>query len=171
MKHSLEALLRRMSRIAEQMFDEHGEILPSIMWLIERRDGKQEIISSGMLDVPPPGPEFDRKKNQLAEAMRQFFEENDIVRYASAAECWMGADIAPGSWPTCRPSEDRQREEVVAFDADDGHEYLVAMRKIIRPQHGKPYLDKLEFSDQNMPFGRFTNLLPSRTQDRERQAQ
>jgi hypothetical protein len=162
MKHSLDALLRWMSRIAEKMFDDHGEILPSFMWMIEARDGKQELVFSEMQD---------HAKDQMAEAMRRLFEEKDIVRYASAAECWMGAGVAPGSWATCRPSEDPQREEVVMFDADDGHEYLMAMRKIIRPQHGKPYLDKLEFFDSNKPFGRFTNLLPSRAQDRERQTQ
>jgi hypothetical protein len=100
MKHGLEALLRRMSRIAEREFDEHGEIRDFSIWLTEARNGEQEILRIRIMDAPPPGPEFDSVKDRMVVLLQQIFAEKDIVRFAHAAECWMGSSLS------CRASED-----------------------------------------------------------------
>jgi hypothetical protein len=159
---TLDALLRRMSRIAEQEFNKHSEIRALSIWLLETRDGEQRLIHSTFAGPIAPGAEFAHAKEQMAETMRQFFLEHDVVRYARAAECW----IVDGPHDPHRPlSEHPQRQEVVQIDVDDGREYLMTLRKIIRPEHGKPYLDRLGEIErpEQVAHGRFLNLLPSRS--------
>jgi hypothetical protein len=150
----LDALLRRASRIAENMFDEHAEV--DMFWLVENAAGEQQMIASPVA-VPPgvSGPEY---KQALAESMREFFREHGIVRYARACECWTVKDEAYQGPVAQHP----QRREIVFIDADDGCKYLGAMREIIRPPQGKPYLGKLGAIEQGEPGGRFTNLFAVR---------
>jgi hypothetical protein len=139
-------MLRRASRMAEQMFDKDGEV--TSFWLTETAAGQQHTI------VTPMAP-ADEAKRMVAEKMREHFKEHDVVRYASAHEAWRKHD----SWPG-RPFEDPQRREIVALVADDGCECLLAMRDIVRPQGGKPYLAKLsDIERQKQPRGRLMDLL------------
>jgi len=80
----LDALLRRVSLMAEQMFDKQGDVDP--IWLVESASGEQQIIVSP-ITAPSPLAAADRK-DQVAARMREHFAENDIVRYASAMEAW-----------------------------------------------------------------------------------
>jgi len=143
----LDALLRRLSRLAEQHFDHHGDIDP--MWLVETADGEQKVIVSPIV-VPNPlaGAEY---KDRLAETMRETFRDMDVVRYAWAAECWIDSAYDPN-----------ETDEIISFEAEDSTELLWASREIIRPQHGKPYLGKLsEIERPTISGGRFRGLLPS----------
>jgi hypothetical protein len=147
----LEAMLRRASRMAEQMFDKDGEV--TSFWLAETAVGQQQTIVTPM--VFPPGVPADEAKRMLAKKMREHFKEHNVVRYAHAAEAWKGHD----SWPG-RPSEDPQRQELVVISADDGCECLIASRDIVRPQGGKPYLTKLsDIEREKQPRGRLMDLL------------
>src|SRR5262249_36823200 len=85
----LDALVRRVSRLAEQMFDRQGDVDP--FWLVENGSGEQRVIVSPIV-APSPLAAADYK-DQLADQMRKLFAENDVVRYARAMECW----ALPGS--------------------------------------------------------------------------
>jgi hypothetical protein len=148
----LEALLRRASRMAEKMFDEAGEV--TSFWLAELADGKQQTILTPM--VIPLELSAAEAKCALAEKMREHFRGHGIVRYAHAAEAWMVQDEA---WQ--RPiAEHPRRQEIVSLTADDGNECLAAMRDIVRPPGGKPYLAKLSKIERDkQPRGRLMDLL------------
>jgi hypothetical protein len=149
---SLDAILRRASKIAETTFDKRGEITP--FWLLETSTGKQEMAVSPYI-VPPDVPAHGAKL-KIAEGMREFFREHDVVRYAHAAEAW-SVDDETYQGPI---AEHPNRKEVVILTADDGNEHLSAFCDIIRPPHGKPYLGKLsEIARTKRPQGRLTNLI------------
>lgn len=142
----LDALIRRVSRIAEQRFNREGEIDP--IWLVETVSGEQQIIVSPVMALSALAT--SDYKDKLAAKMRETFADLDVVRYARAAECWtVDAEMieeqfaqhyaALGYTLANHPS----RREVVLFEAEDGTEVLTAFRDIVRPAHGKPYLGKL----------------------------
>jgi hypothetical protein len=162
----LDALIRRVSRMAEQMFDKQGEIDP--IWLVESANGEQRVIVSPI--TAPSGLAGAAYKDALSEKMREIFAEHDVARYARAMECW----IAPLGGNTDEQVAQRyaalgyslenhpQRREIVLLEADDASEFLQAKRAIIRPPHGRPYLDKLgEIVRPPKVSGRFIALLPS----------
>jgi hypothetical protein len=167
----LEALLRRMSRMAEQHFARHGDIDP--MWLIETASGEQQLIITPFIAPNPlAGAEV---KDRIAEKMRETFCELDVVRYARAVEAW----TVPHADSKMNESEvalryaalnyslanHPDRREIVQISAEDGTELLWAEREIIRPQHGKPYLSKLSAIERPAGVrGRFLGLLPSTAQ-------
>ena len=74
----LHALLRRVSRMAEQMFDKQGDIDP--IWLVETVSGEQQIIVSPVM--APSGLSASDYKDKLAAKMRETFADLDVVRYA-----------------------------------------------------------------------------------------
>jgi len=74
----LDALLRRVSRMAEQMFDKQGEIDP--IWLVERASGEQHTIISPIF--APPGLATADYNDKLEAKMRETFADLDVVRYA-----------------------------------------------------------------------------------------
>ena len=85
-KVPLEAMLRRASRMAENMFERDGEV--TAFWLAETAGGRQQTILTPM-DVPP-GVSAAEAKCALAAKMREHFKEHNVVRYAHASEAWMG---------------------------------------------------------------------------------
>src|SRR5262249_52792524 len=130
----LDALIRRVSRTAEQMFDKQGDIDP--IWLVETARGEQHtLIVPIIADSPLASAD---KKDQIAAKMHEYFAEHDIVRYARATECWTLGEPALGS------TEDQHalryaamgytfanhpdRREVVQIQAEDGTEVLWAFR-------------------------------------------
>jgi hypothetical protein len=148
----LDAILRRASRMAAQMFDKYGEV--PMFWLTETAAGEQQTFVTPMA-VPPDISEVEAKLS-LAEKLRELFKENDVVRYASAVEAWAVED----DYHQGPIAENPKRREIVLISADDGIEYIAADRDIIRPPHGKAYLGKLgTIENQSQPTGRFTNLL------------
>jgi hypothetical protein len=169
----LEALLRRLSRMVEQVFNKRGDIDP--VWLVEDASGKQQIIVSPFI-APTPFAAADYK-DRVAAKMREHFTENDIVRYAFASECWTVKDQGKGKTEeqfglqyaalgyTLQNHPDRQ--EVVLVEAADDIELLWAFRDIIRPAHGKPYLSKPGAIERpDYVTGRFMNLLASKDHDK-----
>jgi hypothetical protein len=149
---SLEAMLRRASRIAEQMFDKDGEI--DSFWLVETVTGEQRTIVTPMCF--PPWVSADEAKRELAAKLRELFKEIDVARYAHAAEAWMAREDDHQGPVVAHP----RRQEIVVIHADDGSECLVTMRDIIRPPGGKPYLAKMAAIERTeQPEGRLMNLL------------
>jgi len=152
----LEALLRRVVRTAEDMFDKLGEI--DMLWIYENASGEQQMVVTPIM--APDGQVAAAYKTYLAAGMRQLFHQHDVVRYAVAAECWtLGCDLDPDY---CGPlGEHPQRREAIIFEADDGRVFLSAWREIIRPAGGKPYLGKLSAIWRPPRVeGRFHDLLP-----------
>jgi hypothetical protein len=166
---TLEALLRRCARMAEQVFNDAGEIDP--MWLIETASGEQRLIVTPI--VVPDALAAHEYKDQLNAGMRETFREMDVVRYARAMDCWLsrGLGLEPGRL-TPEQAELRyaalgyslenapDREEIILIEAEDEKEFLSAIRVIIRPSHGKPYLGKLGPIERPNASGRFLGLLP-----------
>src|SRR5262249_41274932 len=139
----LDALIRRVSRLAEQMFDKAGEIDP--IWLVENASGQQQTLVVPIIASSPlAGAE---QKDRIAADMREMFDENDIVRYARAVEAWtlespkevtaeqLALQYAAMGY-TYKDHPDRR--ETVVLDAEDETELLTAFRDIIRPAQGKP---------------------------------
>jgi hypothetical protein len=162
-----------MSRTAEQHFNRVGGVDP--MWLVETASGEQRLIVSP-IEAPTALAAHDYK-DRLAAKMRETFRELDVVRYARAVEAW--------SAPHGRPDVSRDqaalqyaaigytfanhpdRREVVHIAAEDGTEHIFALREIVRPQQGKPYLGKLgEISRPDHIEGRFLGLLPNEAHER-----
>jgi hypothetical protein len=138
-KASLDALLRRASRMAERMFDKDGEV--TCFWIAETAAGDQQTIITPM-SFPPEVPTAEAKQ-VLAQKMRDHFKEHDIVRYANAVEAWtVPEEDRVGPYPGSLADHPRRRE-IVAINADDGRHCLLTTRDIIRPQTGKPYLAKM----------------------------
>jgi len=144
----LDALVRRVSRLVEQMFDKQGDIDPS--WLAETASGEQITFVTPIYAPTPLAAA--KRKDEIAEELRAMFAEREVVRYAYAVECWMGSlekeltqeqvalrYAAAGYTFASHPD----RREVVQVSGEDATEALHAFRDIIRPAHGKPYLGKL----------------------------
>ena len=162
---SLEALLRRASRLAEKRFDKWGDVDP--LWLIETEDGKQEefqtpIVADGPLDA------FTTKQGMMS-ALRRQFAEKKVCRYASVSECWASASLGSGGEESARRYAEfgytlanaPDRKEVVYVEAVDDCEIIMAFHDIIRPAHGKPYLGKLGPIERPKRLsGTWTDLLP-----------
>jgi hypothetical protein len=165
----LAALLRRMSRVAEQHFARTGDLDP--LWLVETAAGEQQIIVSPI--IAPNALAGHEYRDWLDAKMREVFRELDVVRYARAMECWFVDNLS-----NSRTSSEAalryaalgytlanhpDRREVVQIEAEDGTEFLTASREIIRPAHGRAYLGKLgEIERPTGVEGRFLGLLPSK---------
>jgi hypothetical protein len=133
-KLKLDKYLRRMSRKAEEIFDDNGGIHHPV-WFANSKNGQQHIIQTPFPDGSEP------HKDAIAETMRQFLAEHDAVRYTMVCEAW-------GPRP----------KEIVAVYVADRTASLLGTREIIRPEGRKPYLGKLEVED-GPATGRFVNLL------------
>jgi len=164
----LDALIRRVSRMAEQIFDKQGDIDP--IWLVETVSGEQHMIVSPIV-APSPLASHDLK-DRIAEKMREYFAEHDIIRYARATEAWTlnhSKEMTPEQHALQYAAmgytyvHHPDRREVVAFYAEDDTEVLIALRDIIRPAHGKPYLGELGLIERfDSIESRWTGLLPSK---------
>src|SRR5262249_6647147 len=167
----IDALIGRVSRMAEQMFDKQDDVDP--IWLVESASGEQHTIISPI--VAPSGLAAGDYKDKLAAKMRETFADLDVVRYARATECWMVKDpaIDPDSTEEqlglhCAAmgytlKNHPNRREVVKVEPDAGSELIPASRDITRPAPGKPYLGKLSAIERpTRATGRFLNLLPGK---------
>ena len=81
---TLDAMIRRLSRLAEQIFRKEGEV--PALWLFDVPGKGQQLV------VSPDGIstriEASRLQDQLADTMRELLEEHGATRYAFACECW-----------------------------------------------------------------------------------
>jgi hypothetical protein len=159
---SLEAMVRRLSRIAEDAFKKLGEV--EMLWLIDvPGEGERLVVSP--VSVPDNMRPADLKQH-LSDAMRDMMEKLHATRYVHASECWLAvADAEHNNWVAEHGSlkDYPGREEAIALFAEDADQRLVAVRKITRPAHGKPYLSKLKIERADIrDGGRFWGLLPAR---------
>jgi hypothetical protein len=154
---TLEAMARRVSRTADAMFSRCGE-LPHMLWLVDAADE----MGMHMMVVPS----IEEQREVMPVALRGYFAEHGVTRYASASEVWASSlPKEAGVLTVVRPSLDPQRKEFVAIIAEDETKRLGAMREIIRPPNdGRPYLGKLELVEQHLNEGRFANLLPGQAE-------
>jgi len=138
--------------MAEEMFEHEGEV--TMFWLAETSSGEQLRLVTPV--VIPEGTPSAEAKHMIADKIREFFREHDVVRYGQAAEAWAATDETYDG----PPSEHPRRIEMISLTADDGIEFLAAMRDIIRPEGAKAYLGPLtEITRTEYPVGRLTNLL------------
>jgi hypothetical protein len=164
-KVPLDALLRRASRMAEDIFAKDGEI--SMFWLAENAVGEQVNILTPV--IVPDGTSPSEHKDRLVAKVRELFREKEIVRYARASECWTLNTEKSGIEHDQFDAYMRQhgtlanhldRVEMVMIEAVDGRELIYATREIIRPSGRKPYLGKLSAIERPEHIeGRFLNLL------------
>ena len=151
---TLEALLRRMSRGAAQCFAEHAEIAPNPIYLVENESGKQRIVGT-----PINGSPFEVATSRQAryDALRRQFRDWKIRRYVRAMECWR-APLPPANQEQTYAAlgytlaNAPEREEVVMIVAEDGRQFLLGWRAIIRPPGQNPYPCKLVI-DKETSFG------------------
>jgi hypothetical protein len=150
-KVSLEAMIRRASRMAEEMFAAQGDV--DMFWLVETASGEQCTLVTPM--SPPPGCDHAQYKLTLIDHVRGFFAQHSVERYALAAEGWIERD------PNL-PAVDASTAagEIVVITADDGERYLGATREIIRPEHGKAYLGRLSKIEAEEASGRMNVFAP-----------
>jgi hypothetical protein len=150
----LEALLRRMSRLAAQILMADGECPP--LWLVE--SPKRELVIGSPI---PDGTDQNLYKRVLTNGMREFFREHGVARYVFAAESWtLGDGVAEDEMRACKDlSTHPLRREVIHLHAEDGTHILGALRVINRMADGKPHLSKLEIYRPQEAGGRFMGLL------------
>ena len=156
----LEALVRRVSRIAEQTFAKDGQI--PMIWLVDTPCERRLIVT------PIHAEDEDEQakeeyKDCLDAGLRQHFSEIGMIRYAMAMEVWLwktddGIDLHDPYW-----RDECERDETILIVREDNHQFLWGRREIIRPVHSKPYLGKFEFgrdteNHQCVPCGRFAHF-------------
>jgi hypothetical protein len=83
-KATLEAMMRRASRMADKCFEEDGEVVA--FWLVENGDGDQTVLVTPM--VVPEGMDRNAAKEMMARRLREDFKRNGVVRYVSVMEAW-----------------------------------------------------------------------------------
>ena len=155
---TLDAMIRRLSRVTEEIFHEEGEI--EMCWLVDIPGEGQKLIASPV--VVPPGVSAHEIKTRIDDAMRELFERLRVTRYACACECWIGSgDTGDEKWIDEHGSLANcpGGREAICIHAEDRNQIRMALRTIIRPDHGKPYLSKLEIDPADGMSGRFVGLL------------
>jgi hypothetical protein len=100
---TLEAMVRRASRMAEEMFEKIGAV--EMFWLLDSK-----LLGQTTLVTPmqyPEGVEEGAFKEMAAARLRTEFKEKAVTRYAVATEAWK----APGP----RPSSELPDDEGTVF--------------------------------------------------------
>jgi hypothetical protein len=164
---TLEAMVRRASKEAEKMFNKCGGI--EMYWLVDTAEnGQTVIVTPWPADMPPAGSR-GAVKDARAECIRELFKEMNVTRYVLVHEAWVVArskdtspedmrdDIAEAGGSLANMPE---RLEFVVLQASDGHDFIHAMREIVRPAGGKPYLGALDVERPINHAGRYENMLP-----------
>jgi hypothetical protein len=154
---TLEQHLREAAQEAEGIFAIQGAIHPMMHAITE--EGKHLVIG-----VPHLGG-TDDEKTEAADAVRIFLREKKVVQFVLMLEAWtIDLTNVPPDTPVPRPSESKDRREIVAFTAASRNEGEIQGRMdIIRPKNERPYLGKLEIYRPTHVEGRFVGLLPVET--------
>jgi hypothetical protein len=144
---TLDAFLRAVSEMAERTMSKN-KCVPA-NWIAVTRGGEMHVIATPM--------ETAADKNRIANDMRLYFADQDVVRYAFLFEGWAAS---PG-WTGAPPAADPNRKPVVTVYVQDDGGALVGCRDIIGDGGPNPTLGPLEVqvleADKNV--GRFANLL------------
>lgn len=148
----LKSMVRFASARAEDIFRESGVILP--MYHAVRSTGEHMIL-------PPPNAD----KDISVALMKVAFAVADVDRYVFMDEAWRVelTGNADGHRLFREGISDHpDRREIVMFSAENRRgEMLTAHRFILRPEHGKPVLAPLAFTDMDQvnSSGRMVGLL------------
>lgn len=134
------------------------EITP--MWHAITADDKYMII-------PPPCED----KDDSASLIRALFELQDVVRYVFFAEAWTlnlsKEDNSKEELDAMHKkgiADHPDRRETVIFVAEDEHGFVMAHRKITRPERGFAVLEPLAWDeDFTQTEGRLVGMLPRRS--------
>jgi hypothetical protein len=90
---TLEAMLRRASRMAEAMFEKDGEV--TMFWLVDTKlDGEGTVITPLSF---PSDADPDAYKEMLGARLRADFKAKGVSRYACAIEAWVASAPRPSS--------------------------------------------------------------------------
>ena len=150
-KFPLEAMIRRASRMAEEMFAAQGNV--DTFWLVEAAGGERRTLVTPM--ASPPGCDPAQFKRELIDEVREYFAQHGVERYALALEVWIRRDRNLPAVDTSTAAG-----EIVVINADDGERSLGAAREIIRPEHGKAYLGPLSKIAASEASGRMDVFAP-----------
>jgi hypothetical protein len=154
---TLEELYKHAFWAAEHIFKRHGVLRP--MWLCVMPDG-------GIQPVVIKAP----SKDAVVAAMREFFSEEGVVRYAYMDEAWtletddisIDAKQAELAKYGGRVRNHPDRIEVVHVVCEECGRNMMGYRKIIRPTEGPPTLGP-EIPPMTNNVGRFYGLLEPTT--------
>jgi hypothetical protein len=150
--------LREMIVIAssavEKLFQHRGVIRPMYHCMTADR---------GIFVTPAPHED----KDTAVALMRALFTVKNVVRYVFIDEAWIvsqkgdAAEFARlEAWAAKHGVVNHpDRREVVIFLAEDLAGRLSAHRLILRPEHGKPKLSPLKFTEATAAKGRMVGLL------------
>ena len=156
---TLDEIFNNGKQFAKFAFEEQGEVLP--MWICDDADGKHFPVMMPL--------EAMADKPALAEALKRFFKEKNVVRYVSILEAWTvvsknekemkevtrNLDIKP-----IRQHPDRK--EIIFILAEDKYHSRTGIYYILRPKVGKPRLSEFQESEKSEHIeGTFTSLLDS----------
>jgi hypothetical protein len=152
--NNLEGWIRSVSRFAEKQFAMHGEFHPMY-----------HIIDSGGQNQIMPAPPLDKDTANIF--IRSYLELIDAQAVLFTDEAWMLEQmVTPGTNEESLERYKREgisnhpdRTEAIIFSAENRERFMLAQRKIVRPQKGKPYLEPLVICNENME-GRLVGLLP-----------
>jgi hypothetical protein len=125
-------MLHHMSRIVEERFEERGEI--PMVWALESPQGIG-VISARVVNTLSP-EDGHAAKHMISKALQRGLIEWNVTRFVQATEVRVGEK--QDGWV----ANDPDRHEAIDFRAHARGETLVAMRVIIRPPHGQPYLTR-----------------------------
>jgi hypothetical protein len=153
---TLDQIFDHGAAAAQELFDQQGAVQP--MWIAQTKDG-------GILPIIISNMERE-SKDAVIDELKRMFREHDVVRYVSILEAWALSiktkDALPDSVRLGAPiSQHPDRREIIALVAEDKSEGVLSGHFfILRPEHGKPKLSKLERMPKNSPQeGRFSGLL------------
>jgi hypothetical protein len=133
------------------IFDAEGEIFP--MWHIVTASGTHEVLPSMGCD-----------KDVMAIVARNYFKQNNVVRYVFIDEAWQVETTETDMDKVLRTGVESHpdRVEVLMYSAEDDSGHVTARRVITRSKRGKPKLGPLQFEASKWCAGRFVGLLPQR---------
>jgi hypothetical protein len=128
------------------------------LWLVESPDKGQLLMETPIF--PDEGQTPGECKHLLTQRLRSFFRDNGVTRFANAMEAWTLLDgLKPEEPVPTSIANHPKRREAVVLNAEDHTRSLFALREIVRPEHGKPYLLKLKIERQELMEGRFVGML------------
>jgi hypothetical protein len=116
----LDALLRRINRLAEHMFQEDGALETDTLWLIESPKGQAVVVTPITAETREEAATI---KDAVGEYLRALFAEHGVTRYAMASEVYVATP------PPRASSELPDDEGTVYYTAVPGAPFQVTGRR------------------------------------------
>jgi hypothetical protein len=147
-------MIENASTRIERAFRDNGYFAP--LFHVVTRDGREALL---------PWPD-DLTKDELAEGLRAFIVEFDVVACLTLVEAWIAKGLNPdeqrhiASGGGIRDMPGRF-EAVVLMAENENGEVALGHREIVRPEAGAPHLKPLVMVDVGVgTVGRLANLFP-----------